>query len=220
MTVAAVIFDVDGTLIDSVDQHAQSWVDALRDFGHDRSFEEVRRQIGKGGDHLLPALLPRETVDRKGEEIEAHRSRLFKERFLPHLKAFAGVRDLVERLVTDGKLVALGSSAKGDELEVYKRIANVGDLLAAETSSSDAAQSKPDPDIFQAALERLGKPPSDVIVVGDTPYDAQAAGKAGMACIGLTCGGWSAEDLRQAGCRETYADPRELLAQYEQSSLR
>src|SRR6185437_14902476 len=111
----------------------------------------------------------------------------------------------------DGILVALGSSAKADELGAYKRIANIGDLLDAETSSHDAAESKPDPDIFQAALHRLGKKPSQVVVVGDTPYDAEAAAKAGLRSIGLLCGGWSEDDLRQAGAWRSIAIRRTFL---------
>ena len=219
MITAAVIFDVDGTLLDSVDLHAQAWVDALAHFGYDIPAPVVRRQIGKGGDHLMAALLPAADIEAKGEELEAYRERLFKQRFLPEVTAFPNVRELVSRIVADGTLVALGSSAKADELEAYKRIANITDLIAAETSSSDAASSKPDPDIFEAALKKLNKPPSRVMVVGDTPYDAQAASRAGMRCIGLLCGGWSEAELRQAGCSEIYADPTDLLARYDHSSL-
>jgi HAD superfamily hydrolase (TIGR01509 family) len=215
----AVIFDVDGTLIDSVDVHARAWVEALESFGYEVPLAKVRRQIGKGGDHLLPALLPPDVVEARGKEMEAYRSKLFKEIYLPNLVAFPCVRELVQRVVADGILVALGSSAKADELGAYKRIANIGDLLDAETSSGDAAESKPDPDIFQAALHRLGKKPPHVIVVGDTPYDAEAAAKAGLRSIGLLCGGWSEDDLRQAGCLEIYRDPEDLLARYAQSAL-
>jgi HAD superfamily hydrolase (TIGR01509 family) len=219
MITTAVIFDVDGTLLDSVDLHARAWVDAFNHFGFDIPFPAVRRQIGKGGDHLLAALLPAVDIEAKGKELDAYRGRLFKARYLRDVRPFPNVRELLLRLVANGTVVALGSSAKGDELETYKRIANISDLIAEETSSNDAASSKPDPDIFEAALRKLNKPPSEVMVVGDTPYDAEAAVKAGMRCIGLRCGGWAEVDLRRGGCSEVYSDPADLLAQYRRSRL-
>jgi len=217
---AAVIFDVDGTLIDSVPQHAQAWQDAFRDFGHDIPFEDLRRQIGKGGDLLLPVFLSEDEIAGKGDALEKHRSKLLKERYLPTIKGLPQVRTLVERLLADGKQLALASSAKRDELEVYKKIADIEDLINVETSSDDAEESKPNPDIFQAALKRLdGIAADDAVVVGDTPYDAEAASTAGIRTIGLLSGGWTAEELKQAGCIATYRDPAELLAQYATSPL-
>lgn len=215
----AVIFDVDGTLLDSVDLHARAWADALRDFGHDVPFEAVRRQIGKGGDHLLPVFLSREEIDRVGANLEQHRGRLFKERYLPLVRPFPAVRELFQRLIADGTQIALASSAKKDELAEYEKIANIADLIDAETSSDDAESSKPDPDIFQAALARLDVDPALTLVVGDTPYDAEAATKAGLRTIGLLCGGRTEQELRNCGCIEIYRDPVELLARYERSAL-
>jgi phosphoglycolate phosphatase-like HAD superfamily hydrolase len=127
---------------------------------------------------------------------------------------------LFERIKADGKRIALASSAKGDELEKYKKIANIADLVDAETSSDDAEQSKPHPDIFEAALERLGQiSPERVVVIGDTPYDAEAAGKAGLRTIGVLCGGFPEADLRAAGCIAIYRDPADLLARYDTSPL-
>ena len=216
----AVIFDVDGTLIDSVPQHAKAWQDAFRDFGHDIPFEDIRRQIGKGSDHLLPVFLSADELEEKGEALEKHRSQILKERYLPTIEGLAQVRALVEHLLADGRQVALASSAKGDELQTYKEIADIKDLIDIETSSDDAEESKPNPDIFEAALKRLGGVAAeDAVVVGDTPYDAEAASRAGMRTIGLLSGGWSAEELRQAGCIATYSDPADLLAQYDGSPL-
>jgi HAD superfamily hydrolase (TIGR01509 family) len=216
----AVIFDVDGTLVDSVALHAQAWVDAFRDFGHAVTFEEARRQIGKGGDQLLPVFLDRAEIEARGEALEKHRGEILKSRYLPRIEPFPGVRALFERLIADGRRVALASSAKEDELAHYKRIAGIDDLVQVETSSDDAERSKPYPDIFQAALARLGKiDPATAVVVGDTPYDAEAAAKAGLATVGLTCGGWSEAELRQAGCVAVYRDPADLLARYEGSPL-
>ena len=216
----AAIFDVDGTLLDSVDLHAQAWQDALRDYGHDVSFAAVRAQIGKGGDQLMPEFLSAEELDRIGKELEASRGEIFKQRYLSRIKPFPDVRPLFERLLHDGWLIALASSAKADELTVYKEIAGVADLLDAQTTSDDAEKSKPHPDIFQAALERLGAvDPGDALVLGDTPYDAQAAGKAGLRTIGMLCGGWAERDLRDAGCFAIYRDPAALLAGYDTSPL-
>jgi HAD superfamily hydrolase (TIGR01509 family) len=218
--IGAAIFDIDGTLVDSVDLHAAAWQIALQRFGKSVSLEEVRRQIGKGGDQLMPVFLSARELKKFGAELEQYRGELFKKKFLPRVKAFPAVRQLFERIRQDGKRVALASSAKGDELATYKQIAGIDDLLDAQTSSDDAERSKPYPDIFQAALAGLGDvEPETVLVVGDTPYDAQAAIKANLRTIGLLCGGWSENELRQAGCIEIYRDPAELLARYAESPL-
>jgi len=218
--VRAVIFDIDGTLIDSVDLHAGSWQEALRHFGHDLPYDRVRAQIGKGGDLLLPALLPEDEVRRLGEEIEAFRKDLFKREYLPKVRPFPMVRELFERIEAAGVRIALASSAKGDELQEYKEIAGIADLLDAETSSDDAERSKPHPDIFRAALGRLGAiEPSEVIAVGDTPYDAESAGKAGLRTIGVLCGGWPEDELRAAGCFAIYGGPEDLLRHFDRSPL-
>lgn len=139
---------------------------------------------------------------------------------MPRVKAFPAVRELFERIERDGKHLALASSANGDELEVYKKIANITDLVEEETSKDDADKSKPHPDIFEAALGRLGNPPLEqTLVVGDTPYDAEAAGKAGLRTIGFLCGGFKEEDLRAAGCFRIYEGAADLLARYDESPL-
>jgi HAD superfamily hydrolase (TIGR01509 family) len=218
--VKAVIFDIDGTLIDSVDLHAEAWQEALRHFGHDLPFEKIRAQIGKGSDLLMAALLPEDEIKRRGKAIEEYRLDLFRRKYLPRVKPFPMVRELFERIKADGKRIALASSAKKEELEDYKRIAHIEDLVDAETSSDDAEKSKPHPDIFHAVLDRLkGIDAAAAIVVGDTPYDAQAAGKAGLRTVGLLCGGWPEHELREAGCIAIYGDPADLLRQYDKSPL-
>ena len=216
----AVIFDVDGTLIDSVDLHAHAWQDAFREFGHEVAFDKLRGQIGKGGDQLLPVFLSKEEVAAKGEALNTRRSGIFKERYLSRIKPFPMVRELLQRIQDDGLRIALASSANKSELDAYKKAAHVEDLLQAETSTDDAERSKPEPDIFEAALQRLGDmDPKQVVVIGDTPYDAEAAGKAGLRAIGVLCGGWSEDALRRAGCIAVYRDPADLLAQYDASPL-
>jgi HAD superfamily hydrolase (TIGR01509 family) len=218
--IKAVIFDVDGTLIDSVDLHARAWQEALAHFGKRVEYERVRYQIGKGGDQLMPVFLSEEELDKFGDELEKYRGELFKREYLSRVKGFPSVRELFERIKREGLQTALASSAKGDELKTYKKIAGIEDLVEEETSSDDADKSKPHPDIFEAALARLGDPePAEVIVIGDTPYDAEAAGKAGLKTIGFLSGGFPADDLRAAGCIRIYRDAADLLAHYDSSPL-
>jgi len=216
----AVIFDVDGTLIDTVPLHAQSWADTFGRYGFDIPAEDIRGQIGKGADQLMPVFLDEGTVEEKGEEMERFRSDLFKERYLPSARAFPGVRELFERLRSQGVAIALGSSCKADELDGYMELAGIADLVDATTTSDDADRSKPHPDIFEAALGKLdGIDPGDVIVVGDSPYDAQAARKAGLRTVGLLSGGFPEAELREAGCIAVYKDPEDLLRRFEESPL-
>ena len=218
--IEAVIFDVDGTLVDSVDLHARAWQDAFRDFGHEIGFEEIRGQIGKGGDQLMPVFLNPEEMEAKSEALSKHRAGIMQERYLPKIRPFPGVPDLFRRLRKDGVRIALASSAKADELQEYKKIAGIEELVDVETSSDDAERSKPFPDIFQAALSRLeGVAPGAAVVIGDTPYDAEAAGKAGLRAIGVLCGGFPEEALRQAGCVAIFKGPDDLLARYDESPL-
>lgn len=218
--IEAVIFDVDGTLVDSVDLHARAWQEAFGHFGKEVAYERVRYQIGKGGDQLMPVFLSEEELKRFGKELEKYRGELFKRKYLSRVKAFPKVRELFERIRRDGKRIALASSAKGDELKTYKRIADIEGLVEEETSKDDVEKSKPHPDIFEAALSLLGDPaPERVIVVGDTPYDAEAAGKASLRTMGFLCGGFPEDDLRAAGCVRIYKDAADLLTRYDSSPL-
>ena len=218
--IEAVIFDIDGTLLDSVDLHGRAWQDAFAHYGYRVAYEDARRQIGKGGDQLMPLFVPEDELERIKKDLEQYRSDLFKTRYLPRVRPFTDVPELFRRILDDGKKIALASSAKGDELKVYKKLAGVEDLIHEETSSDDAERSKPHPDIFEAALEKLGNPDvSRVIVIGDTPYDIEAARKAGLATIGVTCGGWTEPELKQAGCVAVYRGPADLLAKYDASAL-
>lgn len=216
----AVIFDIDGTLVDSVDLHARAWQETFKHFGRDVPYQEVRHQIGKGGDQLMPVFFSKEELDQFGEEMEKYRSELFKREYLPRVRAFPKVRDLIERIKADGLKIALASSAKEEELKEYKRIANIKDLVEEETSADDADKSKPHPDIFEAALKRLGDTSAaEAVVVGDTPYDAEAAGKIGLRTIGVLCGGFPKSELRATGCIEIYDGPADLLARYDESII-
>ena len=215
----AVIFDIDGTLIDSNDQHAAAWVETFRRYGLPFPFKDVRFQIGKGGDQLLPVFLSKEQLKRQGQEIEQACGDLFKRDYLPTVRAFPGVKPLFERLKRDGKTVVLGTSSKADEAKRYAEIAGVDQLIDGLTTADDAAHSKPCPDIFQAALKKLAPiPAADTLVIGDTPYDAEAAAGAGLRTIGVRCGGFPDEDLKAAGCIAVYDGPWDLLARYAEGA--
>jgi len=216
----AVIFDIDGTLVDSVDLHARAWQEAFRHFGREVEFEKVRYQIGKGGDQLMPVFFSAEEIERFGEEMEEFRGEHYKRDYLPRVRAFPQVRELFERVRAEGLRIALASSAKKDELKTYKEIAHITDLVEEETSADDADKSKPHPDIFEAALASLKDVKADeAIVIGDTHYDAEAAGKINLRTIGLLCGGFPEAKLRAAGCIAIYRDPADLLARYDDSPL-
>jgi HAD superfamily hydrolase (TIGR01509 family) len=214
----AAIFDVDGTLTDSVHLHAKAWQEAFLHFGHAIPFCNIRAQIGKGGDQLMPVFLNEQEIESKGKEIEKYRGDLFKREFLGKVKSFAKVRELFQCLLEDGWKIALASSAKKEELQAYKEICKISDLLDAETASDDAEKSKPYPDIFMAAMKRLGNiEPQDCVVVGDSPYDAEAAAKAGIRSIGFLSGGFEETALRKAGFTTIYWGTPDLYIKYKES---
>jgi HAD superfamily hydrolase (TIGR01509 family) len=214
--IKAFIFDIDGTLIDSVDYHAEAWVKAFKKFGKNVKFYEARRQVGKGGDQFLPEFLLKKEIKEFGKAVEDERGKIFKSEFLPKIKPFPEVRELFEKIQTDGKQLVLASSAPADELKVYKKIANIEDLVDDETSADDAEKSKPEPDIFQAAFDKLGKiNKKNAVVVGDTAYDAEAAAKMNLRTIGVLTGGWTKSELLSAGCSEVYKDIAEIFADYK-----
>ena len=215
--IEAFIFDVDGTLIDSNDFHAEAWQKAFEKYDKKVPFEKIRPQIGKGADTLLPEFLSEKEIEEFGDEIAELRSEIFKDEYLSRVKPFPKVRELFQKLKDDGKRIALASSANEDEVKAYEKIANIEDLVEKSTSADDAEKSKPEPDIFQAALKLLGNPTlENVLVIGDTPYDAEAARAAKLKVVGVLCGGFSEKDLRENGCVEIYRDPADLLENYRE----
>jgi phosphoglycolate phosphatase-like HAD superfamily hydrolase len=213
----AVLFDVDGTLVDTNDLHAAAWREAFLNFGLDRPVEEIRWQIGKGGDNLIPSLFPELDEARRGE-IEDYRGDLFKRCYLPRAVPFPGVRALFERLAGEGVKIVLASSSHSEEVDFYLGLIASADLVAATTSKDDVERSKPCPDIFEAALAKVAPiAAAEAAVVGDTPWDAKAAARLGLRTIGFRSGGFPDEALAEAGACELYDGPEDLLRRYEQS---
>ena len=213
-----VIFDVDGTLIDSNDAHAHAWVDALCEYGHDVDFARIRPLIGMGGDKLLPEVIGVAEDTPEGKAIGERRADVFRSRHLPDLKPFPKARELIERLERDGKLVTIATSATEEDLAPLLDKAGLCHLVERAASKDDAERSKPDPDIVHAAVARLGLRPDDVVMVGDTPYDVEAAQRAGIRAIAFRCGGgWGDADFD--GATAIYDGPADLLARLDESPI-
>ncbi len=217
--IKALLCDIDGTLVQSNWLHAEAWRDAFAEMGLDLEVEALRRQIGKGGDQLIPVFVPWWKQKQVEEPLKAVRKHIFQTEYLSKVEPIPRVRDFLLHLRDAGIRLALASSASKQDLTTYKKIANMEDLIEEESSADDANRSKPHPDIFQATLKRLNLKPAEVLALGDTPYDAEAAGKAGIWTIGVTTGGWSHEDLLAAGCIEVYKDVGDLLDRFDQSAL-
>jgi HAD superfamily hydrolase (TIGR01509 family) len=216
--VSGVILDIDGTLLDSNAQHAQAWSDALAEHGYDVDSGRIRPLIGMGGDKVLPELIGLSEESPTGQRISERRGEIFRTKYLPQVRPFPRVRDLVERLDREGHTIVVASSASKEDLRALLEKAGVRDLLAGETSSDDAERSKPDPDIVHAAMQKLGLPPERVVMIGDTPYDVEAAKRAGIRTIALRSGGcWS--DTALQGAAAIYGDPADLLAHLDESPL-
>lgn len=205
----AVLFDVDGTLIDSSYLHALAWWQAFRREGHDIPMSALHRCVGMGGDKLVQHFLP-ECDDATQESLLTTHGAVFST-FWPSLRAFDGARDLLAACSQAGLAVGLASSAQQRDLDASMEVLAARDVIDAWTSSGDAEASKPDPDILVACLEKLKIDAADAVFVGDAVWDVQAAAALGIQAIALTCGGISAGELRDAGAAEIYDSPRQLL---------
>jgi len=214
-TLRGILLDVDGTLIDSNDAHASAWADTFREFGLDIAFDRVRPLIGMGGDKLLPKLtgLDHESVEAK--RMTARRKEIFNTTYLPTLRAFPCAHELLARFKADDLRLVIATSAEREELNKLLDQAGLEELVDRKTSSSDADRSKPDPDIIQAALDRGSFAAGEVLMLGDTPYDVEAARRANIPTVALRCGGW--DDRALGGALAIYDDARDLLARYEAS---
>ncbi len=173
--VRGVLLDIDGTLLDSNDAHAEAWVVALAEFGKTVRFEDVRPLIGMGGDRVMPKLTGIDSESELGEQIAARRRALFLQSYLPKLRPFPKVRELLEALRRRDLVLVIATSAGSEELKPLLRQAQVLDLIDEKTSSGDADESKPAPDIVEAAIERSGVSARELVMLGDTPYDVTAS---------------------------------------------
>jgi HAD superfamily hydrolase (TIGR01509 family) len=212
-----VIFDIDGTLIASNEAHARSWVETLSEAGYEVPFDVIWPMIGMGGDKLLPAAAGIASDSTIGMQLSKRRWEIFESKFLPSLRPTDGARALVEQIKSDGLKTVVATSAKGNQLDALLDVAGVRELMDATTSSTDAAESKPDPDIVQAAVRKSGFKPDELIMLGDTPYDVEAAIGAHVNMVGLLCGGWTKEEL--SGATAIYENPADVLRWYDQSAF-
>ncbi len=209
--IKCVLFDIDGTLIDSNDPHAKAWQDVFRENGFEISYDEIRSRIGMGGDHLLPELTGISKDDVEGQKLEQRRGEIFRDKYLPTLRAFDHARQLIETLKAKDFKTVVATSASSKDLKLLLHQADLENLFDARTNSSEVENSKPDPDIIQAALGEAKVDARQAVMVGDTPYDIEAAASAGVKTIALTCGGWSRESLSLAGAWKVFDDPAALL---------
>ena len=212
-----VILDIDGTIVDSNDAHAHAWVKALAQHGHDVNFDGVRSRIGMGGDKLLKQLVNIDSESAAGRAISESKRSLFASDYLPALQPTPGARPLIEWLKTQGAVVTIATSATEQEVSGLLRAADVGDLIDAVASSDDAEESKPDPDIVNAALKRSGGSKECAIMIGDTPYDIEAATAAGIDTIAFRSGGWPDTALKHA--LAIFDHPEDLVTHWTDSPL-
>lgn len=211
---SALLSDIDGTLVVSNDAHAKAWADALRQFGYDVPAERVRRLIGMGGDKILKRIDEKLNEEEEpGKSIEAVRLQIFLDRYVAGLEPTPGAVALLEQLGSRGILRVAATSANEKEFEEIAAVAGIAGYIDLATTSDDAARSKPDADIVQAALDKAKAGARDALYLGDTPYDIEAAHRAGVRVIALQCGGWSAGEL--AAAEAVYETPADLLAHFE-----
>ncbi len=212
-----VIFDIDGTLIDSNGAHAQSWVEIPAEAGYEIPYEVIWPMIGMGGDKLLPTASGIEADSILGKRLGKRRWELFQEKYLPALRPTSGARALVERMKSDGLALVVATSAKSDEMELLLEAAGVSDLITMRAGSGGGKASKPDPDIVQAAVRSSRLEPEELIMLGDTPYDVEAAIGAHVNLVALLFRGWTMLELCSATA--VYDDPADLLRWYDISQL-
>jgi len=213
MTSPGVLLDVDGTLLDSNYLHVVAWTRAFRRIGRDATMADVHRRVGMGGDKLMEDLLGEERDDAQQAWSEEFHH------LLPEVRPLPGARRLVQVLHDRRFTVVLASSAPGEDVASFRKLLDVDDLLAGATSSDDAEGSKPDTDIFDAAIDRFDLDRSATWAVGDAVWDADAATKAGIGFLGVETGGTPAVVLAEHGAARVFADADALAAAIEGGQL-
>ena len=216
---AIAILDIDGTLVDTNYHHAVAWYRAFRQGGIVLPLWRIHRHIGMGGDQLVGALTDADTEHDSGEQIRAAEKVLYME-LIDEVEPMAGSRELIEELKRRCHSVALASSAKPDEVDHYLDLLDARELADAWTTSGDVENIKPEPDLVQSALERVGGDPEDAVMVGDTPWDIDAAQRAKIPTIAVRTGGFGAEELWEAGAVALFESVKELLAKLDETDLR
>ena len=217
MELQGVIFDIDGTLIDSNDAHAHAWVQALAENGFQVEFARVRRMIGMGGDKLLPQVTGLQKDKPKGKQITERRAQIFKQYYLPMVQPFLHTKELLSRMLDDGLKLIIATSAQPEELNGMLKVAHIEEFFQEAANAEDAPKSKPDPDVVQAALQKSGLQADQAVMLGDTPYDVEGATRAGVKIIAVRSGGWQDADLKNAIA--IYNDPADLLNNYDTSPI-
>ena len=210
----AILFDLDGTLVDTNDLHVEAWDRAFREHGHEFTREQIHGQVGKGGDNLLPSLLP-DASEEEQQAIDERHGEIYKGELMPTARPFPRAGDLLRRTKDEGLKVVLASSAGGEEIDHYVGLLGK-DLISFTTGKDDVEASKPCPDIFEAALRKGGLKPDEAIVIGDTPYDVIAAKRAGLECIAVLAGGFAGAELRGAGAMAVYQDAADLFDHWDE----
>ncbi|NJP32516.1 HAD family hydrolase [Micromonospora thermarum] len=207
---SGVLFDVDGTLVDTTYLHTVSWWEALRQTGQPVPMATIHRAIGMGSDKLLDHLLgPERDHDADSRLRDAHNT-LYGE-YWERLEPLPRAADLLRACAERGLRVVLATSAAEHEVGALRRALAADDVIDTVTSSADAQESKPAPDILVAALDQAGLDAARTVFVGDSVWDVAAAGRLGIPCVGLTCGGTSRGELAGAGAVAVYDDPAALL---------
>jgi HAD superfamily hydrolase (TIGR01509 family) len=217
MTVA--ILDVDGTLVDTNYQHAIAWYRAFKKHKLTLPIWRIHRHIGMGGDQLVEALTDAEFEHEQGERIRSSQKRFFRE-LIDEVAPMADAHELMRDLRARGHTVMLASSATKDDLEHYLELLDAHELADGWTSADDVARTKPSPDLVQAALDKASAKPQDAVMIGDSPWDAKAAGQLQVPTIAVLSGGFSAEELLQAGAVQVFDAVTELLSALDTTVLR
>jgi HAD superfamily hydrolase (TIGR01509 family) len=213
------ILDIDGTLVDTNYQHALAWYRAFRENGIVLAIWRIHRHIGMGGDQLVPALTDDDLEARLGDRIRAAETRHYA-KMIGEVEPMYDATRLIQDIRARGHKVLLASSAKRQEVDRYLDLLGARELADGWTSSADVSATKPEPDLVQAALERAGADADDAVMVGDTSWDVEAAKRAGVPTIAVMTGGFSAQELREAGAVAVYESVGELRERLDDTSLR